>query len=239
MNSPTACLIVIGNEILSGRTQDTNVAYIGHRCDELGISLCEVRVIADDETEIVATVNHCRQRYEMVFTTGGIGPTHDDITTASLAKAFSVKVFRDPEAVSLMQNHYDENKLNDARLNMADVPEGAQLIENPVSGAPGYRMDNVYVMAGVPAIMQAMFESLAPGLTHGDPVISRTVPTALMESRFSNELGELQKGYQDVSFGSYPFVRSGRFGVNIVLRSSDKMLLQQAESALRDMLDKI
>ncbi len=165
----TACAIIIGDEVLSGRTQDANLSYLGRRCDELGIRLKEARVISDDEATIVETVNHYRACFDYVFTTGGIGPTHDDITSASVALAFGKKIVRHPEAVAVMDKYYDRGQLTEARLKMADVPEDAFLIDNPVSAAPGFQMENVFVLPGVPVIMQAMFE----GMSTASPGVSR------------------------------------------------------------------
>lgn len=228
----TACAIVIGNEILSGRTQDANIAYLGERLNELGVRLMEARVIPDVEDTIVATVNETRARFNYVFTTGGIGPTHDDITAASIAKAFGVPVIEHPEARAILEAHYPPGELTEARLRMAKTPEGADLIENPVSRAPGFQMDNVFVMAGIPSIMQAMFESLSHRLVGGTPLKSRSVTVYLPESRMAPSLGALQDRYPDVEIGSYPFSREGRFGARLVLRSTEPARLAAAEAEL-------
>jgi molybdenum cofactor synthesis domain-containing protein len=228
----TACAIVIGNEILSGRTQDANIAYLGERLNELGVRLMEARVIPDAEDTIVATVNETRARFDYVFTTGGIGPTHDDITAASVAKAFGVPVIEHPEARAILEAHYPPGELTEARLRMAKTPEGADLIENPVSRAPGFQMDNVFVMAGIPSIMQAMFESLSHRLVGGTPLKSRSVTVYLPESRMAPSLGALQDRYPDVEIGSYPFSREGRFGARLVLRSTGPARLAAAEAEL-------
>ena len=198
----TACAIVIGNEILSGRTQDANIAYLGERLNALGIRLMEARVIPDVEDTIVTTVNEARARFAYVFTTGGIGPTHDDITAASIAKAFGVALIQNPEARAILEAHYPTGELNRARLRMANTPEGAALIENPVSKAPGFQMENVFVMAGIPSIMQAMFESLSHRLVGGTPLESRSVTVFLPESRMAPSLGMLQDRYPAVEIGS-------------------------------------
>ena len=235
----TACVIVIGNEILSGRTQDTNIAFLGERLNELGVRLMEARVIPDIEDTIVATVNQVRARFTYVFTTGGIGPTHDDITAASIAKAFGVPLTEHPEARAILDAHYPPGDLTEARLRMARTPEGAALIENPVSKAPGFQMDNVFVMAGIPAIMQAMFESLSHRLVGGTPLKSRSVTVYLPESRMAPSLAALQDRYPDVEIGSYPFSREGRFGARLVLCSTEEPRLEAAgaelEAALRDL----
>src|SRR5687767_14160224 len=175
MTSPTAGLLLIGDEILSGRTKDKNLGYIADFLTALGIDLKEARVVADIEDDIVAAVNALRSRYTYVFTTGGIGPTHDDITADAIAKAFAVTIDHDPRAVAILKAHYSPGQLNEARMRMARIPEGAELIENPVSKAPGFRLGNVFVMAGVPKIMQAMMDQLGPRLTRGSPMISATV----------------------------------------------------------------
>lgn len=233
---PGACLIVIGNEILSGRTQDVNLAYIGHRCDELGVPLLEARVVPDQEAEIIAAVEHCRRRYTYVFTTGGIGPTHDDITSASIARAFGVALERNPEAEARLRRSYGDRTPNGAALRMADIPAGASLIDNPISGAPGFCLENVYVLAGVPVIMQAMFEGLAPELNGGAPITSRTIDTLLSESRIAAGLAALQAEYPEVSIGSYPYLRHGRPAGRLVLRGSDPALLERVEAELRQRL---
>jgi len=233
----TAAVLVIGNEILSGRTQDVNLIFLARRLNDLGVRLREARVVTDDEAAIVAALNECRVAYDYVFTTGGIGPTHDDITTASVACAFGVEVIRHPEAVALLQARYASTDLNDARLKMAETPAGALLIENPVSAAPGYQVDNVFVLAGVPSIMRAMFESLAPRLRGGDPLLSRCLKTYLTEGTLASGLGGIQARFPAVSIGSYPFFREGRYGVSLVLRATDPDLLARAAEATRDLVD--
>ena len=228
----TACLIIIGNEILSGRTQDANLAIIGKKCDTLGILLTEARVIADVETDIVETVNTCRRLFTYVFTTGGIGPTHDDITAAAVARAFNVEVVRNKEAVNAMDRYYEPRRLTDARLKMADIPEGARLIDNPVSGAPGFQLENVFVLPGVPSIMDAMFDGLTDRLVGGDPVLTDNITTNLLESEIAAGLGVLQEKYPDVSMGSYPYFRKGKLGVNLVLRGTDRARMTAAADEL-------
>jgi molybdenum cofactor synthesis domain-containing protein len=232
----TACVIVIGNEILSGRTQDLNVAYIGKRCDELGIRLMQTRIIPDIEATIVATVNECRAQFSYVFTTGGIGPTHDDITSASVARAFAKKIERRAEAVAVMDNYYEPGKLTEARLKMAEVPEDSTLIDNPVSAAPGFQLENVFVMAGVPVIMQAMFESIVDRLAGGEAMLMDSVATNLGESALAADLSELQDAYTDVSIGSYPYFKKGKVGVNLVMRSTDQDRLQRLKKDIQLMI---
>ncbi|MBI1180216.1 MAG: competence/damage-inducible protein A [Alphaproteobacteria bacterium] len=224
-NKVTACLIIIGNEILSGRTQDANLAYLAKWLnDQVGIQLTEVRVIPDIEETIVDTVNECRARFDYVFTTGGIGPTHDDITSPSIAKAFGVPWELHPEAHEILKEYYGPEGLTSARARMACGPRGARLIENPISKAPGFQMENVFVLAGIPVIMQAMLESLKHRLTGGLPVRSRAVLLHLPESLVASGLRDLQERHPQADIGSYPFYRQGRGGTSIVIRSTDEEL---------------
>lgn len=230
----TAAVIVIGNEILSGRTPDANLPYLGKRLAMLGIDLREARFVQDIEEDIVAAVNACRSRYRYVFTTGGIGPTHDDITTRAVAKAFNLPIERNPDAVARLTAYYGQAGLNDARLKMADVPVGATLIDNPVSSAPGFQLDNVFVLAGIPAIMQVMFEGITHRLTGGPPILSRTVSTSLIaESTLAAGLEGIQAHYPQLSIGSYPYVWHSKFGVKLVLRGVDIEALDQAADEVR------
>ena len=224
----TAALLIIGNEILSGRTRDANLPYIAEKLGVRGIRLAEARVVADNEAEIVAAVNALRARYDYLFTTGGIGPTHDDITAQCVAVAFGVAIERNAEAVALLESHYPPGQLNEARLRMATIPVGATLIDNPVSRAPGFRLGNVLVMAGVPKIMQAMLDGVLPALTGGAPVRSRSVAAALAEGTLAGPLSEIQARHPDIDIGSYPYFRAGAFGVSIVLRGTDAGLLDEA-----------
>ncbi len=228
----TAAVIIIGNEILSGRTKDVNLGHLAGELTKLGIRLREARVVADVEGEIVAAVNDCRARYDYVFTTGGIGPTHDDITSGSLARAFGVPLVLDERAKAMLERNYPPGGLNEARLRMAHVPAGAELIENPVSAAPGFRMGNVFVMAGVPAIMRAMFDGVKRHLVGGRPVLSRTVSAFLGEGIIASGLGALQQRYADLDVGSYPFFRQGRYGASFVLRGTDQARIDAAGKEL-------
>ena len=232
----SACLIIIGNEILSGRTQDANMAIIGKKCDALGIRLAEARIIQDVEADIIETVNECRAAFSYVFTTGGIGPTHDDITSAAIARAFNVELERNREAVKALDQYYDPGHLTEARLKMADIPVGAGLIDNPVSGAPGFQLENVFVLPGVPLIMEAMFEGLTNRLVGGDPILTENVTTNLAESVIANDLGALQQKYPDVGMGSYPYFRKGKIGVNLMLRATDKARIQNSAAELRKII---
>lgn len=233
--SVTAALCIIGNEILSGRTQDKNLAYIGERLNAIGIRLAEVRVVRDDESAIVEAVRALSERYTYVFTSGGIGPTHDDITTACIAKAFGAAVERNPEAMRRLTAHYANTgiEFNEARRKMADIPAGATLIDNPVSAAPGFIIANVHVLPGVPRIMQAMFDGLAGRLTGGAPVLSHTVGCTIGEGTVAAGLGEIQARYPDVEIGSYPYFRAGHFGTSLVLRSTDAARLAAATGEVR------
>ncbi len=234
MSAPvTACLIVIGNEVLSGRTQDANLQFLGTRLNDLGIRLVEARVIRDDEQTIVHTVNACRAAFDYVFTTGGIGPTHDDITSAAIAKAFGVALERNPDAVAVMQSHYKPGDLNEARLTMADIPAGGILIHNPVSKAPGYQMENVFVLPGVPRIMQAMFEGMKERLTGGAVVHSMTLVAFIPEGSLAGPLAKVQEAHGGVEIGSYPFIRHGRLGVSVVVRSTDMDEMEAAAEKVR------
>ncbi|HSR71832.1 MAG TPA: molybdopterin-binding protein [Kiloniellales bacterium] len=228
----TACLVIIGNEILSGRTQDANLAYLGRRLNDVGVRLTEARVVPDDEAVIIRTVNEVRERFDYVFTTGGIGPTHDDITAECVAKAFGRPLIENPEARAILEAHYPPGQLNAARLRMTRTPEGANLIENPISKAPGFQIGNVFVLAGIPAVMQAMFESIVHRLVGGKPLRSRALTVFLPEGRVAAGLGALQERYPDVEMGSYPFNREGRFGTRLVLRATETERLTAAAAEL-------
>ncbi len=229
----TACVLIIGNEVLSGRTQDKNLNYLASELTKLGISLMECRVIPDVEAEIVEAVNLCRVKYSYVFTTGGIGSTHDDITAESVAKAFGLDFGINPEAEQLLLDHYG-NKANDARMLMARTPVGAELIDNPVSVAPGFRVENVYVMAGVPAISRAMFDGIKGTLAGGRIQVSKTVSTiGISEGMIAIELGAVQNAHPDVDIGSYPFLKMGKFGTNLVVRGEFE---PQVDAACADLV---
>lgn len=223
----SAALIIIGNEILSGRTKDANLPHIAQTLNEVGVRLLEARVIPDIEEEIISAVNALRQKFDYVFTTGGIGPTHDDITAECVAKAFAQKLIRNPEALRRLQKHYRETglELTEARLRMANTPERAALIDNPISTAPGFRVENVFVMAGVPQIMQAMLDNVKNDLQGGKPVLSRTVLCNLGEGTIAAGLSAIQEVYPQVDIGSYPRFGSGPFRVTLVLRHTDGQLL--------------
>lgn len=232
----TAAVIIIGNEILSGRTSDANLPYLAKALNAVGIRVMEARVVADEETAIIGAVDACRTAYDHVFTTGGIGPTHDDITSAAIARAFGVAIVRDPRAAGLLTRHYAAAQLSEARLKMADIPEGAALVHNPVSAAPGFHIGNVWVLPGVPRILQAMVDGLVAGLKGGDPMLSRTISAFTTESSIACALGEVQRQHSATEIGSYPFVRSGRFGTSLVVRSTDRGALDAAAAAIAAML---
>ena len=222
----TAALLVIGDEILSGRTQDKNVAQVATWLNEQGIRLVEVRVVPDVEGRIVDAVNALRSTYDYLFTTGGIGPTHDDITVDAIAAAFGVPVIVHPGARQILEEYYRNRPggLNDARLRMARVPEGAELIENPTSGAPGVRIGNVFILAGVPNIAASMLAGLSGKLEGGRPVVSVTVGARAAESDVADLLRETEAAHPGVAVGSYPFFKDGRYGANFVIRSEDEEL---------------
>ncbi len=233
MPNPTACLLVIGNEVLSGRTQDANIKFLALGLGAIGMPLREVRVIPDVPETIIGTVNEVRAKFDHVFTTGGIGPTHDDITSECVAKAFGVPWEPHPDAWAKMERHYKPGEFNAARQRMATMPRGATLIENPVSIAPGFTIGNVHVMAGVPRIMQAMWTSLAPTLPGGTPVASRAVHVfGLPEGGIAEGLGQVQKDYPDVDLGSYPFYRAGGNGVALVAKGTDMEALARCVAAV-------
>ncbi len=226
-----AALVIIGNEILSGRTQDANLQHLAKELNGVGVILSEARVIPDDEDMIVGTVNEMRAAYDYVFTTGGIGPTHDDITSECVAKAFGLPLIRNAEAQALMEAHYARTgrELNESRLRMANTPEGAALVKNPISTAPGFRVENVYVLAGVPMVMQAMLEGLKPELVGGETMLSSAVASYIGEGNMAAGLAALQDKYSALDIGSYPFYKAGnRFGTTIVLRHTDGDLLDEA-----------
>jgi len=235
----TAGLLVIGDEILSGRTKDKNIGYIAEYLTAIGIDLKEVRVVPDDEAGIIAALNTLRQHYTYVFTTGGIGPTHDDITADCVAKAFAVSIDYDPRAVALVQARLATTggEMNEARMRMTRIPAGAELVLNPVSAAPGFWIGNVIVMAGVPAIMQAMLDQVAPKLKTGTKILSETVRADAREGDIGTELGMVAKAHPGVIIGSYPFLDEKRGpNTNVVLRSRDPRKLAAAKTAVEAML---
>ncbi|MDB2682900.1 molybdopterin-binding protein [Alphaproteobacteria bacterium] len=237
----TAAALVIGNEILSGRTQDKNINYIAEKLGDNGVRLMEVRIVPDIESMVVHAVNRLRVQYDYVFTTGGIGPTHDDITAECMAKAFEVDLVQNEDAYKILLGYYKDPKaLTEARLKMALMPEGAVLVDNPVSGAPGFRVENVYVMAGVPGIMQGMLDSILPTLKGGAVVLSESVELAFPESAIAEGLGVIQDRYfPDVEIGSYPQYREGKHAVSVVLRSVDAGKVKQAAADVQALSDSL
>ncbi|MCF3629646.1 molybdopterin-binding protein [Thalassospiraceae bacterium LMO-SO8] len=239
MNEPktvTACLIIIGNEILSGRTRDANLQFLGENLNALGIRLMEGRVIPDVEATIIANVNDARARFDYVFTTGGIGPTHDDITSACVAKAFGRRLIRHPDAEKLLLAHYKPEDVTEARMKMADVPEGSILLDNPVSRAPGFQVDNVFVLPGVPRIMQAMFDLFKHRLTGGAEMLSKSIASYTPEGKIAARLTALQDAYPALEIGSYPFSRDGKHGSTIVIRGTDAAAIAEAAEKLRTIM---
>jgi len=233
----TAGMLVIGDEILSGRTKDQNIGTVADFCSDLNIELCEARIVADEPEDIVSALNTLRERYTYVFTTGGIGPTHDDITADAVANAFGVELKVDDRAIKAMQDRFVDYPMNEGRLRMARIPVGGELIANVVSGAPGIHIENVFVMAGVPKVMQCMLEAIAPTLETGIEVFSRSCDSQAGESSLSEALTELQNVYPTVKIGSYPQMGTDKYMTQIVLRSSDKALLEEATVKVQAIID--
>lgn len=232
----TATILIIGNEVLSGRTQDANLSFLAERLNSQGIRVVEARIIADDEAVIIKTVNACRAACDYVFTTGGIGPTHDDITSACVSKAFGRELVRNPDAVKRLEAHYAGGNidLTEARLRMANTPAGDDviLLDNPASGAPGFQCENVFVLPGVPRIMQAMVDVLLPRLAGGAVTKSATVAAYLPEGDLADPLAAVQAAHPTVEVGSYPYFRSGKFGAALVMRATDEAALAACKEAV-------
>jgi molybdenum cofactor synthesis domain-containing protein len=235
----TAAVLIIGNEILSGRTKDKNIAFLGHELNEIGIRLLEARVVADEQGEIVDAVNTLRARYDYVFTTGGIGPTHDDITSDSIAAAFGVGIDYHPDVYKLLKDYFESEGIeaNQARMRMARVPDGAELIDNDVSLAPGFQLENVFVLAGVPSIARSMFARAKNRLRHGAAMLSRSVRSHAGEGTLAKGLSEIQHAYTDVEIGSYPWSRDGRHGTSVVARSTNGQNLDAAAKQIFGLVD--
>ena len=231
-----ASLVIIGDEILSGRTEDKNLAYLAQWLGKLGIHLSEVRVVLDDESDIIEAVNSLRKRYDYVFTTGGIGPTHDDITTDSIAKAFGVKTKIDDEALIKMKEYLAGKELTEPLLKMLYIPEGGELIYSPATKAPGYKIENVFVMAGIPLIMQGMLEGMYDYLEKGEVVHSRSFDIFVGESFFAEKLAKIQDRFTGLDIGSYPFSRDGKYGATIVIRSTDESKLDACEKEIQNLI---
>lgn len=237
MPNPTAAMLVIGDEILSGRTRDSNLHYVACELTKHGITLAEARVVADDHAEIVAAVQALSAKYDHLFTSGGIGPTHDDITADAIAAAFGVGISHRADAMALMTAHYERQGMpfNEARQRMARIPDGAVLIENPVSIAPGFSLGNVHVMAGVPKIFEAMLASVLPNLTGGPPLLSQTLRVLRGEGEIAGDFGALASEFSDLSMGSYPFTQNGAYGTNLVIRGTDPGRVSAAMLRLTEM----
>lgn len=234
MTNPTAAMLVIGDEILSGRTRDANMHHLAGQLTEAGIDLTEVRIVSDDAPAIIAAVQALSASYSHVFTSGGIGPTHDDITADCIAAAFDTPIDIRDDARALLQAHYDRSgqELNTARLRMARIPDGATMIDNPVSTAPGFTLGNVHVMAGVPSVFQAMIASVLPTLSGGAPLLSRSLRVVRGEGDIAGPLGEFAARHPDLSVGSYPFQKDGIYGANLVVRGQDAAALDAAMAEL-------
>ncbi len=235
----TAAIVVIGDEILSGRTADRNIAFIANYLTAIGIDLCEVRIVLDDMSAIIEAVNAVRERYDYVFTTGGIGPTHDDITADAVAEAFGVSIDVDERILAMMRERYAGSEMTPGRLRMARVPDGADLIENSVSKLPGFRIGNVHVLAGVPSVMQAMFDALVPTLATGRRMLSTTIEANQPEGIVAAPLGDIQNAHQDTAIGSYPYFDGKIFTTRIVVRARDAAVMEAAALDVAAMLERL
>ena len=233
-----AAIIIIGNEILSGRTQDVNVVAISNWLNELGVRLEEVRVIPDIEDLIVETINDVRKKFNYVFTTGGIGPTHDDITSRSIAKAFNLSYGYHKEAYEILEKYYGKSEFNEGRKKMATLPDKALLILNPSSGAPGFIVDNVYCLPGVPSILKSMLGGLNSKINGGKKILSKTISLRTVESKIAESLEGIQNKFKDIEIGSYPFFRQGKVGVSIVIRSTEEKLISICYKDIEDFIKK-
>lgn len=237
----TAAMVVIGDEILSGRTKDKNIGFVAEYLTNLGIDLQEVRIVADEQEQIVDAVNTVRSRYTYVFTSGGIGPTHDDITADAISAAFGVACTHHPDALALLERHYagSDMPFTEARKRMARTPENAALIDNPVSKAPGFRIENVHVMAGVPKVMQAMMDSIAPTLQSGEKMLSTAIECPFGEGTIGEPLGVIQEQHSSTMIGSYPRFEKGNISTQIVVRSRDQRAMETAAIDVHSMLAKL
>jgi len=235
----TAAMLAIGDELLSGRTKDKNIGYLANLLTLKGIDLKEVRIVADDEDDIVAALNALRSRYRYIFTSGGIGPTHDDITADAVAKAFDVSINHDPRAMVLLAEHYQQSgqEFTTARKRMARVPAGSDLIENPISTAPGFVIENVHVMAGVPAIFQAMLDAVMPTLQSGQVLVSKSVDSPYPEGTIGDALAEIQKAHPDTAIGSYPGFDGKTYSTQIIVRSRQELAVDQAILDIRELFE--
>ena len=233
-----AAIIVIGNEILSGRTQDINVSFLCKWLNDLGVRVTEVRIIEDNEDSIVKNVNELKNKFKYIFTTGGIGPTHDDITSKSIAKAFNIKYDFHKEAYEILEKYYTPEKFNEGRKKMAKIPENAKLIYNPSSGAPGFIVKNVFCLPGVPSILKSMTEGLKDKIIGGKKILSKTISVQTVESEIAKSLGTVQDDFKNVEIGSYPFFRLGKIGVSIVIRSTEKKQIDDCYKQIINLIEK-
>jgi len=233
-----AAILIIGNEILSGRTQDTNTGTIALWLNSIGVKVQEVRVIADIESKIIATVNQLRKANEYIFTTGGIGPTHDDITAKSISKAFNLGYEIHKEAFKILEAYYKPGEFNEGRQKMVWMPKDAKLILNPTSGAPGFSVENVFCLPGVPSILKSMLGGLTNKIIGGEPILSHTISLRTVESEIAKSLNNVQNNNKDVEIGSYPFFQAGKLGVSIVMRSEDQLKLNQCGSQILEFVNK-
>ena len=227
-----AAILIIGNEILSGRTQDTNTSTLATWLNSIGVKVAEARVVPDEEKVIVDTLNHLRKTYNYVFTTGGIGPTHDDITAQSVSKAFNIKYEIHKEAFKILEAYYNPGEFNEGRQKMVKMPEKANLILNPTSGAPGFNVDNVFCLPGVPSILKSMLGGLKNKIVGGEPILNHTISLKTVESEIANSLTKVQDQNKDVEIGSYPFFHAGKLGVSIVIRSEDQSKIDECKSQI-------
>ena len=232
-----AAIIIIGNEILSGRTQDTNTSTIAQWLNSIGVKVNEVRVIPDIENTIIETVNHLRMVNDYVFTTGGIGPTHDDITAQSISKAFNLEYEIHKEAFNILEAYYKEGEFNEGRQKMAWMPRHANLIPNPTSGAPGFNVENTFCLPGVPSILKSMLGGLTNSIIGGEPILSHTISLRTVESEIANSLTKVQNNNKDVEIGSYPFFQAGKLGVSIVIRSENQFKIDKCSSEILEFVD--
>ena len=233
-----SAILIIGNEILSGRTQDTNTRSLATWLNSIGVKVAEVRVVPDDENMIIETLNFLRITYKYVFTTGGIGPTHDDITAQSVSKAFGKKYEIHKEAFKILEAYYKPGEFNEGRQKMVWMPEGAELILNPTSGAPGFNIENVFCLPGVPSILKSMLGGLKNKIIGGKPILSHTINLRTVESEIANSLTKVQENNNDVEIGSYPFFQAGKLGVSIVIRSEDQSKIDICNSQILDFVNK-
>ena len=234
-NQPKAIMIVIGNEVLSGRTKDKNIGWVAEKLNSVGIDLIEARIIRDNQDVIISTIQELSKKVDYIFTSGGIGPTHDDITTVAIAKAFRIQVKKNKEALRRLEEHYKGTgiELNSARLKMADIPLGAKLIDNPVSAAPGFNIKNVYVMAGVPKIMQAMLDGVIKTIKNGSKTMSISIGCNIGEGNIAKGLEKIETSQKNIEIGCYPWFRAGLAGTNVVIRSMDKQACAQAAEKVK------